>query len=304
MRRGRLANVVFGLEVQRDAAGLGLVRAGLGALDDGRKAQLGRGRGRLVGRLRRSAPARPGSRRPGAARGPGPGAARDRRRRTRPPRSAPRPRAVSTPSSVGTEPAGRRSHSARAAARPSARAADSGYGKLRQRPRVGGRSPSAISEVSTGFPSAPPRPHARLRPRPRRLRRRPAARRARSARRQPGRRARSARPARTSGPSPSRACRPGWRRWPPRAGRRAGLASVSGASAGSSRPAASQASAQRMPSPPAFVITATRLPARQRLRREQGGCVDQLLERPRANHAGLAEERLDRRLGARQRRGV
>ncbi len=43
-------------------------------------------------------------------------------------------------------------------------------------------------------------------------------------------------------------------------------------------------------------------PRRQRLRREQGGCVDQLLERPRADHARLVEERLDRRLGARQRR--
>ena len=38
--------------------------------------------------------------------------------------------------------------------------------------------------------------------------------------------------------------------------------------------------------------------ARQRLAREQSRCVDELLERPRPNHAGLAEERLDGGIGA------
>ena len=55
------------------------------------------------------------------------------------------------------------------------------------------------------------------------------------------------------------------------------LALVSAASSGSSSPAASQASAQRIPSPPAFVRTATPVPARKRLGREQRGDVDQLL---------------------------
>ena len=70
------------------------------------------------------------------------------------------------------------------------------------------------------------------------------------------------------------------------------------------RPAASQASAQRMPSPPAFVSTATRRPLGSRLVREQRGDVDQLLERGGADDAGLVEERVDGGLGAGERRGV
>ncbi len=44
--------------------------------------------------------------------------------------------------------------------------------------------------------------------------------------------------------------------------------------------------------------------ARERLRREQGGGVDQLLERPRAQHPGLVEERVRCGVGACERRGM
>ena len=70
-------------------------------------------------------------------------------------------------------------------------------------------------------------------------------------------------------------------------------ASVSGESAGSSKPAASQASAQRIPSPPAFVSTATRRPGGTGCVERRARDVDQLLERARPNDAGLVEERID-----------
>ncbi len=79
---------------------------------------------------------------------------------------------------------------------------------------------------------------------------------------------------------------------------------VASVSVGSSSPAASHASAQRIPSPPAFVITATRRPRGSGLAREQRGDVDQLAEGRGPDHAGLAEERVDRGLGAGERRGV
>ena len=79
---------------------------------------------------------------------------------------------------------------------------------------------------------------------------------------------------------------------------------VSSPSAGSSRPAASQASAQRIPRPPAFVRTRDAVAPRQRLRREERRDVEQLLERRGADHARLAEERVDGRVRARERRRV
>ena len=48
--RGGGANGVLVGQVERDAAGLGLVGAGLGGLDDDREAELGRGGGGLVRR--------------------------------------------------------------------------------------------------------------------------------------------------------------------------------------------------------------------------------------------------------------
>ena len=56
---------------------------------------------------------------------------------------------------------------------------------------------------------------------------------------------------------------------------------------------ASQASASRMPGPPALVTTPTRRPGRQRLRGEQRGDVEELLERVGADDAGLLEQRVD-----------
>ena len=68
---------------------------------------------------------------------------------------------------------------------------------------------------------------------------------------------------------------------------------VSGESSESSSPAASQASEQRMPRPPAFVRIATRRP-------RGSGCVESSAAAsissssvPCAKHAGLVEERLD-----------
>ena len=106
---------------------------------------------------------------------------------------------------------------------------------------------------------------------------------------------------RTSAPSPSRAGRPDWRGLRRRVAAVAARPAFPRPSSGSSSPAASQASAQRIPSPPAFVSTPTRRPAWQRLAREQRSRVDQLLERVRADHAGLAEERVDRRIRAGER---
>ena len=51
----------------------------------------------------------------------------------------------------------------------------------------------------------------------------------------------------------------------------------------------------RMPGPPALVTIATRRPGGQRLVGEQRGDVEQLVERVGADHAGLAEQRVDRR---------
>ena len=83
----------------------------------------------------------------------------------------------------------------------------------------------------------------------------------------------------------------------PRASSRSAAASRR-ESAGNSRPAASQASAQRIPSPPALVSDADAMAARQRLRREQRRRVEELLERVGADHACLVEERVDRRVRA------
>ncbi len=114
------------LEVERDAAGLGLVRAGGGRLDDGREAELGGCRDRRVGVLgdplghERQAV---GGEQLARLGGIEPRVLGALERALDDLRSGSRGR---SPSSEGTEPSGRRSHSARSATRPSARAADSG----------------------------------------------------------------------------------------------------------------------------------------------------------------------------------
>ncbi len=55
---------------------------------------------------------------------------------------------------------------------------------------------------------------------------------------------------------------------------------------------------------PALVTTPTRGPGGHRLRGEQRGHVEQLLERVGADHAGLLEERVDGDVEARERRRV
>ena len=59
-----------------------------------------------------------------------------------------------------------------------------------------------------------------------------------------------------------------------------------------------------MPSPPAFVSERDAAAARHRLRGEQRRDVDELVERLRPDHAGLAEERVDRGVRAGERSGV
>ena len=75
-----------------------------------------------------------------------------------------------------------------------------------------------------------------------------------------------------------RACRQGSPRSPRRAEAGRGRSGSRRSSSGSVRPAASQASAQRIPSPPALVSTAHATTLRLRLVGEQGDDVDQLLE--------------------------
>ena len=61
----------------------------------------------------------------------------------------------------------------------------------------------------------------------------------------------------------------------------------------------------RIPGPPALVTIATRLPRGARLRRQQRRDVEQLGERVGADHAGLAEQRVDGDVrGGQQRAGV
>ena len=72
----------------------------------------------------------------------------------------------------------------------------------------------------------------------------------------------------------------------------------------SSSPAASQASAQRIPSPPALVTTATRRPLGSGWVERIAATSTQLLDRSRSDHAGLPEERCDRSLRSARAAGV
>ena len=100
--RPRRATASVVVEVERDAAGLRLVRAGRGGLDDGREAELARRRDRLVGVAATRSRNERDAVRERAARGSRPGRATRRRRAPSASvddRCAPR---VSMPSSVGT----------------------------------------------------------------------------------------------------------------------------------------------------------------------------------------------------------
>ena len=68
------------------------------------------------------------------------------------------------------------------------------------------------------------------------------------------------------------------------------------------RPAASHASAQAIPGPPAFVTMPTRFPRGQRLAGEQRGDVEQLADGGGPDHAGVPEQRVDRRVRRREQR--
>ena len=81
-------------------------------------------------------------------------------------------------------------------------------------------------------------------------------------------------------------------------------ARVASLSEGSSSPFASHASAARMPGPPALVRIATRGSARDRLMRQQGSHVEELLEPLGADDAGLAEQRVDHGIAGGERSGV
>ena len=260
---GRLAHRVLVAEVERDAARLRLVRAGGRRLDDDREAEL-------------RAPRRPPRRRVAAS------ALRDERdavgleqrarlRRVEP--ASPLRRVVDDVAGGLAIDAVEVGHRARPGGAASRRARRRARARGRRTPgrrtprRRDSRSahagvPSALmTTASTGLSPRRARPRARSRRRPRR--------RAGDDRRHEeddhrvdarvGEQQRE-RLLVGRGRSPSRAGRPGSRRSPRREGRRErGDASRRRAS-GSSSPAASQASAQRMPSPPALVRTATRRP--------------------------------------------
>ena len=76
------------------------------------------------------------------------------------------------------------------------------------------------------------------------------------------------------------------------------------ASATSSRPFASQASAARIPGPSSIRQDRHAPATRDRLVGEKRGDVEQFLERVRADHARLTEQRVDDRVGGRQGAGM
>ena len=248
-----------------------LCAPGTARLDDDREAELARRLDRLVDRVARPARARAGCRRRRAARAPAARssqtsleAASDGARRA-PPRPAGRSRRGRAPS-----PAGRRSHSARSTAWPSARAADSGYSNA--------ATPDGLEERGRGLPSAEMNAASTGLS---------AAGLARTPRTTAS--ATSSAPATTGGTKstitasmPGSASTMGEHRLVGRAdGRAEHVDRVRDARLarqergervarllGERRQleaGAAQASAQRIPSPPAFVSSATRRPARQRL---------------------------------------
>ena len=75
-------------------------------------------------------------------------------------------------------------------------------------------------------------------------------------------------------------------------------------SSGTSSPAPAHASAARMPGPARVADDRDPPAGRERLVREHLRGVEQLLERVDADHAGLAEQRVDRDVGRRERGGV
>ena len=84
----------------------------------------------------------------------------------------------------------------------------------------------------------------------------------------------------------------------------ASAARVSSLGGGSSSPAASQASAQRIPSPPPFVSTATRGPSGSGWRESRTATSESSWSVSASDHAGLAEHGLDRGRRAGQGGGV
>ena len=284
---------------------LRLVRAGLGGLDDDREPELGR-RGHRARRHRRRRPRRrAGCHRPRAAGG-------SRRRR------ATRRRCRRALLRDGSAPARDRRRRAPARDPPAAAAMPHAAPPRRARERppratrtchaLGGRRSRerrrAQEHASHGLAVAA---GCRERDDPRRARRprcarSPAGRRARRRRRSRGPRAAGgSAAANVVAPSRIRAGRWGCARLASAGTTAASRSRVAPDGSGNCRPSAAQASAKRIPRPPALVSTATRGPAGQRLGREQSRGVEELRERPQPQHAGLVEERVDRRLGARER---
>ena len=200
---------------KRDPAGLGLVRAGLRALDDRRKAQLGWQLPTPPPMTRRPARARQGFRRPEAARGPGRAEARDPRR---PPRPPPRRSDLGRVDAVerrnepgGTaEPFGSGGSEAQSPGSRLRVREDGQAGHQRQVALGDQRTPERLAsygrpsrETAAATSSAPATTGETKRP---------------MTASKPGSPARSGARPRRSRPSPSQACRPGSRRWPRSAG--------------------------------------------------------------------------------------
>ena len=104
--------------------------------------------------------------------------------------------------------------------------------------------------------------------------------------------------------SPIRAGRPGWRGSPPRDSRRERSSECSRRARGASRPADLAGVGAEDAESAGVRDHADAASARQWLAREQRGRVEQLLERPRAQHARLVEERIDGDVRAREGGGV
>ena len=292
-------------QVERDPAGLGLVRARGGRLDDDRHAD----RARL---LRRPSLGRRGDdlgsegdavglEQPAALVGVQPDVVapversgrRQRARRRDRPRQAP-----------GTTPSGRRSHRrgapprrARAPPPRARRTAANGAG-ARASPR---RSPvSRDGDDRLARTGAADRRVDRALDL-RRAWRRPAVRRARRRRRMRDRRGAAEARWRTSRPSRSRAGRSDCPGSPRPASPHASARAVAADGCGSSRPSARARVGEQDPEPACVREHRDPRAERQRLRREQDGGIEELRERARAQHAGLAEERVDGSVRARER---
>ena len=141
------------------------------------------------------------------------------------------------------------------------------------------------------------------RPRPP-ARRRTAARRSARRHRSPGRRAAPSSPPRSRPASPTRSCRADCGSTPPAETADGARSTVAGLSSTSSSPHALHRVGGEDAGPAGVGEHGRAARARKRAHLERHRHVEQLLDRRGAQHAGLREQRVDRRVARRQRAGV